>query len=53
MQNKQFSAKFDAGFQTIRFEDQAPRLVGPDFRSMLFEEVILDQDIFREDRKIV
>ena len=30
MQNKQFSAKSDIGYQTIWIEDQVPRFVGPD-----------------------
>ena len=30
MQNKQFQAKNDTGYQTIWIEDQAPRFVGPD-----------------------
>ena len=30
IQNKQFSAKRDSGYQTIWIEDQAPHFVGPD-----------------------
>jgi len=30
MQNKQFSANKDTGYQTIWMEDLAPRFVGPD-----------------------
>ena len=49
MQNNQFSAKNDAGFQIIWIEDQAPRSVGPDldpyclkrsFRINIFLEIV-------------
>ena len=30
MKYNQFSAKFDAGYQTIWIDDQAPRFMGPD-----------------------
>ena len=49
MQNKQFQAKNNTGYQTIWIEDQAPRFVGPDLdpycfkghlRSTLFLEIV-------------
>ena len=40
MQNKQFQANNDTGYQTIGIEDQAPRFVGPDLDPILFEKVI-------------
>ena len=40
-QYNQFSAKTDAGYQTIWIEDQAQRFVGPDLRSILFVQGII------------